>query len=252
MIDDRTATAWQDIMATFDVTDPRVLAGMRAQLESRATRIAAGGKRLGWKAGFGAPAALQKFGLAGPLAGFMLADARVGSGDAVSIAGWTKPVAEPEIAVYIGNDIADGRDRASVVAAISGIGPAIELADLNPPPEDVAGILSGNIFHRRVLLGPCDTSRAGARLEGIAGQITRSGVAMAPVTGDALEANTGRVIDVVAHIASTLRACGEKLQSGDVVICGSVVPPLFLEPGDTEVAFSLSGIGGVSVRFTRD
>lgn len=231
--------------------DPRVLAGMRAQLGTRATRLAGGGKHLGWKAGFGAPAALKNFALAGPLVGFMLTEARVVSGDTVAISGWTIPVAEPEIAVYLGCDLTDGRDRAAVAAAISGIGPAIELADLNPPPEDVTAILAGNIFHRRVILGRTDTSRAGARLDGLAGHVTRSGARSAPVTGDALEANTGRLLDVVAHIASTLAASGELLRRGDVIICGSVVPPLFLDKTDTGIAFALDGIGEVSVRLSQ-
>lgn len=234
-------------MSNAPITDARVLAGMKAQLAMRAGKIAAGGRRLGWKAGFGAPAALEKFKLPGPLVGFMLQEARVVSGDAVSLAGWTKPVAEPEIAVYLGADLADGRDRAAVVAAISGIGPAIELADLDPPPEDVTAVLSCNIFHRRVILGRTDTGRVGARLDGLLGFVTRGGIRSGPVTGDALEANTGRVLDVVAHIASTLAASGEKLSRGDVIICGSVVPPIFLEPGDASVAFALDGIGEISV-----
>lgn len=237
-------------MPTAPVTDPRVLAGMKAQLGARATRLAAGATRLGWKAGFGAPAALKNFALPGPLVGFMLADARVASGDTVSVAGWTKPVAEPEIAVWLGADLADGQDKAKVAAAISGIGPAIELADLNPPPEDVTLILAGNIFHRRVILGRCETTRAGARLDGLVGRVTRSGTASPPVAGDALEANTGRVLDVVGHIASTLAASGEQLSRGDVIICGSVVPPIFLEARDSEVRFALEGIGEVSVGVT--
>ena len=238
-------------MTNEPIVDPRVVAGMRAQLATRATRIAAGGKHLGWKAGFGAPAALKNFALPGPLVGFMLTEARVVSGQTVSIAGWTKPVAEPEIAVYLGAGLADGRDPAIVKAAISGIGPAIELADLNPPPEDVTAMLAGNIFHRRVILGRTDTARAGARLDGLAGHVTRSGARGAPVTGDALEANTGRILDVVAHIASTLAASGEKLSRGDVIICGSVVPPLFLDNTDNGIAFALDGIGEVSARLSQ-
>ena len=239
-------------MTNAPITDPRILAGMKAQLGTRATRIAAGGKRLGWKAGFGAPAALKNFDLAGPLVGFMLAEARVVSGDAVSISGWKKPVAEPEIAVYLGAALADGRDMAAVARAISGIGPAIELADLDPPPEDVTKILAGNIFHRRVILGRCDGTRAGALLDGLVGRVARSGAKIPPISGDDLEANTGRVLAVVAHIASTLAACGEQLESGDVIICGSVVPPLFLDVNDTGLSFALEPIGEVSVRLMRD
>lgn len=236
-------------MTAAPTIDPRVAAGMKAQFGMRATRLAAGATRLGWKAGFGAPAALQKFDLAGPLVGFMLAEARVVPGDEVSISGWTKPVAEPEIAVWLGTDLPTGNDRDAVKAAISAIGPAIELADLTPPPDDVTTILAGNIFHRRVVLGRTDPSRAGARLDGLFGTVTRNGVKGAPVSGDALEANTGRILDVVSHMADTLAASGEKLSRGDVIICGSVVAPIFLEPSDTEIAFALAGIGGVSVRF---
>ena len=127
-------------MTNQTVIDPRVLAGMKTQLATRATKLSAGGKRLGWKAGFGAPAALEKFKLPGPLVGFMLAEALVEPGSAASMAGWAKPVVEPEIAVSMGTDLTAGGDRARVIAAIAGIGPAIELADLNPPPEDVAAM----------------------------------------------------------------------------------------------------------------
>ncbi len=228
--------------------DPRVAAGMKAQLATRATKIAAGGRRLGWKAGFGAPAALEKFALPGPLVGYMLTQARVVSGDQVSVAGWTKPVAEPEIAVYLGEDLASGGDPQAVTRAISGIGPAIELADLDPPPEDVTKILAGNIFHRRVLLGRVETNRAGGNIHGLVGRVTRKGEIGPAVSGPALEANTGRILDVVAHIATTLAACDECLQRGDVIICGSVVPPLFLDNDDASVTFALDGIGEVSVR----
>lgn len=235
-------------MSNAPITDPRVLAGMKAQLGTRATQIAAGGKRLGWKAGFGAPAALKNFNLPGPLVGYMLAAARVPSGESVSLKGWTKPVAEPEIAVWLGADLVDGRDPAAVKGAIEGLSPAIELADLNPPPEDVTKILAGNIFHRHVVLGRCDTSRAGARLDDITCSVTRKGAQSPPASE--LEGNTGRILDVVAQIAETLAATGEKLQRGDVIICGSIVPPIFLDADDGEITHRLAGLGEVSVRLT--
>jgi 2-keto-4-pentenoate hydratase len=228
--------------------DPRIKAGMRAQFDKRATRIAAGGRHLGWKAGFGAAAAIAKFDLPGPLMGHMLQDARTASGETVSVSGWKKPVAEPEIAAWIGADLPDGSDKDAVARAISALGPAIELADLDPPPEDVTMILAGNIFHRRVILGQTDTSRAGARVDGLSGHITRKGTKGSPVTE--LEANTGRIVDIVAHLATTLAASGERMQAGDVVICGSIVPPIFLDSSDKEIVYRLDPIGEVSIRFS--
>src|ERR1700681_2315276 len=99
--------------------DPRVVRGMRAQLELRRRRLNAGDKPLGWKVGFGAPAMLQQLRISGPLVGFLTQSARVQSGGSVSLAGWAKPVAEPEIAVHLGRDVAAGSDRETAMAAVA-------------------------------------------------------------------------------------------------------------------------------------
>src|SRR5207247_3113489 len=83
--------------------------------------------------------------------------------------------AEPEIAVHMGKDLPGGTDRAATISAIAALGPAIELADLNPPPDDVEVTLAGNIFHRYVILGPPDRARAGAKLDGLVGHVFRRG-----------------------------------------------------------------------------
>src|SRR5262245_17129217 len=88
--------------------DPRVIRGMRSQLEQRRARLAAGDTALGWKVGFGAPAMQKVLQVSGPLVGFLTANGRVQSGEGVSLTGWTKPVAEPEIAVHIGADVPAG------------------------------------------------------------------------------------------------------------------------------------------------
>ena len=44
--------------------DPRIAQGMRRQAKLRQQRLQAGAKRIGWKVGFGAPAAMQKLELA--------------------------------------------------------------------------------------------------------------------------------------------------------------------------------------------
>src|SRR5689334_25424705 len=110
--------------------DPRIVRGMTAQFALQRQRLEAGDKLLGWKVGFGAPAQLKQFNISGPLVGFLTQNARVTPGDTVSLAGWTKPVAEPEVAVHIGRDVAAGATPHAAAAAIAGISPAIELADL--------------------------------------------------------------------------------------------------------------------------
>jgi 2-keto-4-pentenoate hydratase len=228
--------------------DDRIQRGMRAQLDARARALAAGAKSAGWKIGFGAPRAMTVLGIDAPLIGFLMDRNVVRSGDRVSLAGWTKPLGETEIAVHIGRDLAGDVAPHEVVDAIADLGPAIELADLDRPPQDPEAILSGNIYHRHVILGPRDGSRAGARLDGWSGRVLRNGTEIAHVVD--LEANTGALLGLVAHVAKTLAGYGERLRAGEVVICGSVIPPLELGEGDEEIAFCLDPAGGVcSVRF---
>ena len=226
--------------------DPRIARGMKAQLERWRERIAAGEKPLGWKVGFGAPAAMEKLGITAPLVGFLTDRALVPSGSTISLADWTKPVAEPEIAVHLGRDLPGGADRDTAMAAIAGLGPAIEIADLDQPPDDVERILAGNIYQRNIILGAPDVSRAGCVLDGLVGRVFRNGTAVADTSDP--QAMTGDLIDIVRHVADTLDAFDERLRAGQIIITGSIVPPLWVEAGE-EVVFQLAPIGTISIRF---
>jgi 2-keto-4-pentenoate hydratase len=170
-------------------------------------------------------------------------------GGTASLAGWVKPVAEPEIAVHIGRDLPGGGDRAAAAAAIAALGPAIELADADLPFEDPEAILKGNIFQRHVILGERDASRAGGSTTGLTARVFRREAEVARTSDP--EAATGKLVDIVRHVADLLAAFGEKLSAGDVIIAGSVVPPMLVEADETGVAFALEPIGRVSVAFTR-
>ena len=137
--------------------DPRIANGMRAQMELRKRQLDGGAKQIGWKVGLGAPAMQAKCGLTAPIVGFLLDRAELASGATVSLAGWQKPAAEAEIAAYIGRDLPAGAGRDEVRRAIAALGPAIELADVDGPMDDVQAVLAGDIFQRHVILGPRDT-----------------------------------------------------------------------------------------------
>ena len=59
------------------------------------------------------------------------------------------------------------------------------------------------------------------------------------------------MVDIVGHVANTLSVFGEKLSAGDIIICGTIVPPPFIEADETGFAYALDPIGDVSVRFSR-
>lgn len=222
-----------------------VARGLERQLETRAALLAGGAKPLGWKAGFGAPNWLEKFGLEGPLVGFLTDASIIPDDGTVDVSSWARAVAEPELAVVLGSDLVPPVDVTTTRAAISSIGPAIELADIDPPPELVEEILAGNIFHRGVVLGPSDPSRAGADLAGLEARVRLDGLENGRT--DALEALTGRVVEVVTHLASLLGGHDVVMKRGEVVICGSVVPPLALTPG-SRLEFELHPSSTISVQ----
>ncbi len=227
--------------------DARVVRGMRAQLELRRRRLDGGDEPLGWKVGFGAPAMLERLDITGPLVGFLTRGARLRSGESISLAGWAKPVAEPEIAVHIGRDVPAGAGREAAAAAIAGISPAIELADLTTPPEDPEHILSGNIYQRHVVLSGTVPARAGGAADGLTCRLIRHGRESARTTDP--QANTGEWVSIVRHVADVLAAFGERLRAGEIIITGSVVAPVVIEAGEDGIAFEVDPLGDVAVRF---
>ena len=227
-------------------TDKRIDLGMRQQLRQRKELILAGHNPLGWKLAFGGPAAMERLQITAPLIGFLMHDALLPSGRTISIDNWTKPAAEPELAVYLGKTLPPGSDRATTMHAIAGLGPAIELADVDHPSEDVEGTLARNIYQRHLVIGPCQIIYAGGVLEGSRARVERSGVEIADTTD--LEALTGELISIVQHTANLLGFFGESLDAGQIIIAGSITPPIWVQPGE-EIVFHLSRCEPISIHF---
>jgi 2-keto-4-pentenoate hydratase len=210
--------------------DPRVRRGMEAQLELRRQRLSAGDEPLGWKVGFGTPEAFEKLGTVAPLVGFLLRSAVAPSGAVYSIEGFGRPALEPEVAVRV----AEG----GVAAALA---PAFEIADVEPT-ADVERILAGDIFQRGVVLGPMVER---ASLDGASALVTVDGESVKVADPEAMP---GEITNILAHVSDLLPRFGEQLRLGDVVITGSIVAPLQVEPGN-RVDYELDGIGSVSISF---
>jgi 2-keto-4-pentenoate hydratase len=226
--------------------DERVARGMRAQLDLRRERMRAGERPIGWKIAFGSPAALENLGIEAPLVGFLLESSCLESGASYSLASAIRPALEPEIAVHMGADLPAGSDRAQAIAAISGLGVAIELADLDRPLDDLEAVVATNVFQRAVMLGPVREARAGASMEGIVCRLFRNGVETDVVDDPA--AVTGEPVGLVTHVADFLGAAGESLRAGDVIITGSVTPLVWVEPGE-QIRFEVTSLGSLEVAF---
>jgi 2-keto-4-pentenoate hydratase len=205
--------------------DPRIAAGTTRMLALRAAVLGSGVEPLGWKLGFGAPSALDAFGTDRPLVGFLTRDRLLESGASASVAGWAKPLLEAEVAAHLGSAVPPSASASEALAAVSGWSVAIELADLSFAPTDLEEVLAGNIYHRHVLLGPVVSSLSAA----LAVSVLRDGMEVAS-TSTPYDL-TGELGSILASAASTLASCGAGLSAGDVVITGSVVPPIDVSGG---------------------
>jgi 2-oxopent-4-enoate/cis-2-oxohex-4-enoate hydratase len=233
-------------MAQTNTDDPRVIAGMAAQGRLRESRLHAGERRVGWKAGLGTEAAMTAVSIATALTGF-LTNASLASGmtttDGLSIEDWRNAKLEAEVAVRVDRTVPAGADRETVAAAIAEMAPAIEIVDLGDP-ADVEQALAGNLFHRAFAFGPFKaTTGAGlgaARLT-IAqdGQIAHGGVDPAAVLGD--------LVDVVRAVADQIPLSDDELTAGDVIMTGSAIVPVSLAGGE-RFEIALDGAGSVELQ----
>ncbi|HYH88015.1 MAG TPA: fumarylacetoacetate hydrolase family protein [Solirubrobacteraceae bacterium] len=214
------------------MSDERVTRGMQAQLADARRTLDRDERPLGWKLGFGTEAAMRKLGIDAPLVGYLPTANRLESGAVVDISNWGNPKLEPEIVARAGDD-----------GEITAIGAAIELIDLDTSVGDPEAILERNIFQRHVLLGPVEE---GASAADVSLKVIVDGEEVA--ASDQVTEATGELDGLVKHVAKTLKAAGAELERGDMVICGSIVPALDVEPGRT-VEVRVEPLGSLIVSF---
>jgi 2-keto-4-pentenoate hydratase len=193
-------------------------------------RLAGGAGRLGWKAGFGTAAAMEKLGTSGPLAAPLTDATLAPSGTGFDVSDWAKPVLEPEVAVLLDADVEAGAERAEIEAAVGAIGAAIELVDLGEAGDDAGAILAAGIFHRAVLLGDLVPLSFSASLADVRIDVFTAGTEYALAADPA--AVLGDLADVLAGMADLLTHSDDGLRAGDVIITGAAVPPLALAGGE--------------------
>jgi 2-keto-4-pentenoate hydratase len=203
--------------------------GTEALLMRRREILAQGAEPIGWKIGFNVPEIQEKLGIERPLAGFLTSDGLLEDG-----ASWDDlpVVVESEVAVEL------GADARSIVAML----PALELAD--PPDLDLGleQILAGNIFHRAVLLGP---PAADATLAGITAQVSKDGE---PIGEADVSSVVGDPADTVRFVTDFLEPHGASLMGGEVIIAGSLTPPVPVGPGES-FELDLGPLGWLSLGF---
>jgi 2-keto-4-pentenoate hydratase len=199
-------------------------------------------------------------GLDGPAAGYMVAAHLFEGGVRLPYASLRGPGAECEIGLRLARDLPAGPcDQATAEAAVGEVFAAIEIVENRygtPPLGDLARIgtptlIADQVYHRAAILGrPAAHGNRDWRaldLAAIPGRVAVDGMQRASGHGRDL---LGHPMAALAWLAGspTVAAFGG-LKAGQVVMLGSVTPPIWLDrPCHVSVAFD--GLGEVTVTLT--
>jgi len=213
--------------------DPRLVAATELQVLALRRTLADGHARLGWKLGMG-----DAERIAGSLAvGHLTTATRLEPEDVFAADRVVDLRVDVELAVVLGRDISPWDDAGAAACAVRSFATALELVDLGNP-QDAEAVVAANIFHRAVAFGEPSAMVA----DDAVGRLVRNG-------RDAGSGSApGDLGERLATAARVLDAVGERLAAGDVVITGSIVPPLPVSAG-SRVEVDLGPLGALSVRF---
>lgn len=227
--------------------DDRLDPGMREQRALVARAEASGALQIGWKAGFGSPAARQRFALEAPLVGALLDRTRLDPGSEVPIGSWRDARAEAEIAVLLSEDLDGAVTPDRVLGSIAALAPAIELVDVHPAPESPSEALAGNVFHRYWTTGEFVGLPRGHDLSGLVAHVSSMSADLEPVHD--VEALTGSAAETLVEVARVGARHGRSVRRGDVVILGAIAAPSGIMAGG-DFSFTLSGHPTIALSFT--
>ena len=200
------------------------------QLHHWRATLGSGAMRIGWKIGLNVQAVRERLGISRPVVGHLTTATLIGADKTHSLAGAVKPVVEPELAIVVGRD-----------GAITGLGTALEVADMDRPLDDAGEIVATNIFHRAVAIGPAAEFTSA---HGVEAALSLNGE-----VSQTADAGATDLHEIVALVDQTLRAAGESLDAGDRIIAGSLTTPVEVSPGD-RAAVDLGPIGRLEITFT--
>jgi 2-oxopent-4-enoate/cis-2-oxohex-4-enoate hydratase len=213
-------------------------------------RLDDGEKIIGKKIGVTSKAVQNMLNVHQPDFGYLTDRMVYNSGDALPIStALIQPKAEGEIAFVLKHDLdGPGVTNADVLRATECVMPCFEIVDSRIKDwkikiqDTVADNASCGLFvlgDRAVSPDKVDLVTCGMVHEKN-GEIIATGAGAAAL---------GSPVNCVAWLANTLGEFGIKLEAGEVILSGSLVPLHAIVPGDS-MNLSVGGIGHASVRFT--
>ena len=222
-----------------DGAHPATMAeGIAAQLVSATLQSARA--PAGFKIGATGKRMQDYLGLDTPAAGFMPESSLHGSGSTIAIARFLHPGVECELAVHLAHDLPLGPCTPQQAAtAVDRLMAGIEIVENRYADLAVFGtpaLIADQVFHAAAMLGEPFAAWRELDLRTLAGRITVDGAVRGEGVGGEL---LGDPMQALAWLAGSAEAAAfGGLRAGQVVMLGSVTPPIWLDgPARIEVQF---------------
>lgn len=209
------------------------------------------GVRVGYKIGCTSPVMQQYLGIPHPCYGGVFAKGVHDTGASLASSDFVRVGVECEMAVRLARDLAASQapfTAGTIGDAVEAYLPAIEIVDDRYQEWQSLGLptlVADDFFAAGCVLGKPVARSAAPDLLKVIGRAFISGVEAGQGTGrDVL----GHPHNALAWLANHLAARGKQLRRGEIVLTGSLVKTVWLEPGDA-VTMELQGLGSVSATF---
>jgi 2-keto-4-pentenoate hydratase len=164
---------------------------------------------------------------------------------------YTAPRIEPEIAFILGEPLAGpGLTVAEVIRAVEYVVPALEVIDSRVKDWDItlADTIADNASSGGVVVGATPVRLSDVDLRTIGVVLSRRGQIGATGCGAAV---VGSPANALVWLANTLGVLGVTMQSGNVILSGSMTMAIPVSSGDTVVA-TFGGMGSVTAVFSSE
>ena len=240
----RTVVPLRERHPELDIDDAYAIS-----LEFLRLRLADGERIVGKKIGVTSKAVQDMFGVHQPDFGFLTDRMTVAEGGTVPIAGHLiQPRAEAEIGFILRDRLeGPGITPEQVLAATECVVPCFEIVDsrIDGWNIKIVDTVADNASCGVYVLGDARVDPRGLDLAALEVRVKKNGEFLSRGYGSAVQ---GSPLVAVAWLANTLGARGVALESGEVILSGSLVPLETARPGD-EFTLELDQVGTASVRF---
>src|SRR5215470_6742955 len=230
---------------TLEAPDLDLAQAYRVMDAGIAMRLDQGEKVIGLKMGLTSEAKRTQMSLEAPIYG-VITDAMVVRGT-YHLQGTLHPKIEPEIAFRFARGLQGTPDRAGVLAACTGVGPALEILDSRYRDFkyfSLPDVVADNASSSHVVLPEQWVEVEGRDFSAVELVMSIDGAPRQRATGAAI---SGDPVLSVVQLCALLTARGQTLAAGSVVLAGAATIAEPLAAG-MEVGLSAGWLGSVSVR----